>query len=89
MPLVAELVPLVERWADGKATDAWLFAAPGGGPLNRGNWKRAVRWTDELEAVGRPRFRVHDRRHTAASLWLAAGADLKGVQRILGHALPR
>lgn len=31
-------------------------------------------------------FRVHDLRHTAASVWLAAGADPKVVQRVLGHA---
>src|SRR5262249_53142248 len=30
--------------------------------------------------------RFHDLRHTAASLWLAAGADPKVVQRLLGHA---
>jgi len=33
-----------------------------------------------------PEVRVHDLRHTAASLWLAAGADPKVVQRVLGHA---
>ena len=33
-----------------------------------------------------PDVRVHDLRHTAASLWLAAGADPKVVQRVLGHA---
>jgi integrase len=37
-------------------------------------------------AIGRPRLRVHDLRHTAASLWLAAGADPKVVQRVLGHS---
>jgi hypothetical protein len=79
-------VPLVARWADGKPQDAWLFAAPGGGPLNEGKWKRSVRWPQALEAIKRPRLRVHDLRHTAASLWLAAGADPKVVQRILGHA---
>ena len=84
--MVAELIPLVEGWADGKPPDAWLFAAPGGGALNEGNWKRTVRWTEAIESVGRPRFRIHDLRHTAASLWLAAGADPKVVQRILGHA---
>jgi Phage integrase family len=35
---------------------------------------------------GVPDVRVHDLRHTAASLWLAAGADPKVVQRVLGHA---
>jgi hypothetical protein len=29
---------------------------------------------------------VHDLRHTAASVWLAARADPKVVQRVLGHA---
>ena len=33
-----------------------------------------------------PDVRVHNLRHTAASLWLAAGADPKVVQRVLGHA---
>jgi hypothetical protein len=31
-------------------------------------------------------MRPHDLRHTAASIWLAAGADPKVVQRVLGHA---
>ena len=35
---------------------------------------------------GRPELRVHDLRHTAASVWLASGADPKVVQRVLGHA---
>ena len=85
VPLVPELVPLVRRWAAGKTKDAWLFSAPKGGPLNEGNWKRAVRWEEATKAIGRPGLRVHDLRHTAASLWLAAGADPKVVQRILGH----
>ena len=29
---------------------------------------------------------MHDLRHTAASVWLGAGADPKVVQRVLGHA---
>ena len=33
-----------------------------------------------------PHFRVHDLRHAAASVWLAAGADPKAVERVLGHA---
>ena len=38
-------------------------------------------------AAGVPDVRVHDLRHTTASLWLAAGADPKVVQRVLGHAI--
>jgi len=60
--------------------------APRGGPLRESNWKRSVGWSAATSAVGVPGFRVHDLRHTAASVWLAAGADPKVVQRVLGHA---
>src|SRR6516164_5135239 len=86
VPLVLELVPVVDRWSAGKAPDAWLFHAPQGGPLWESNWKRSVGWNAATSAVGVPDFRVHDLRHTAASVWLAAGADPKVVQRVLGHA---
>ena len=36
--------------------------------------------------IGRPELRIHDLRHTAASVWLASGADPKMFQRVLGHA---
>ena len=86
VPLVAELVPIIDRWSAGKEPEAWLFAAPNGGPLRESNWKRSVGWRAARVAAGVPDVRVHDLRHTAASLWLAAGADPKVVQRVLGHA---
>ena len=84
--LVLDLLPIVDRWGAGKALDAWLFGAPKGGPLRESNWKRSVGWSAATSTVGAPGFRVHDLRHTAASVWLAAGADPKVVQRVLGHA---
>ena len=36
-----------------------------------------------------PRVTVHDLRHTAASLAISAGANVKVVQRMLGHASAR
>ena len=44
------------------------FGAPRGGPLSESNWKRSVRWTAATRAVSVPGFRVHDLRHTAASV---------------------
>jgi integrase len=86
VPLVAELVPIVDRWAAGKAPEEWLFTAPEGGSLRESNWKRSVSWTGARTAIGVPSLRVHDLRHTAASIWLGQGADPKVVQRVLGHA---
>ena len=86
VPLVVDLVPIVDRWSAGKTPGAWLFSAPGGGPLRESNWKRSVGWSAATMAAGLQGFRVHDLRHTAASVWLGAGADPKVVQRVLGHA---
>lgn len=86
VPLVEALVPIVESWSAGKGSDDWLFRSPGGGPLSHANWKRSVRWSEAVAAIGKPKLRVHDLRHTCASIWLGAGADPKVVQRILGHA---
>ncbi len=85
VPLVPELYPLVERRASGRAATAWLFPAPAGGPLRESNWKRSVKWFTAVAELGYPGLRVHDLRHTAASLWLASGADPKVVQSVRGH----
>jgi hypothetical protein len=84
VPLVLDLVPIVDRWSAGRAPDAWLFEAPRGGPLRESNWKRSVSWSAATAAAGLRGFRVHDLRHTAASVWLAARADPKVVQRGAG-----
>ena len=39
-----------------------------------------------LESAGLDRMTVHDLRHTAASLAISSGANVKAVQRMLGHA---
>ncbi len=37
-------------------------------------------------SIGRPDARPHDLRHTAATVAIASGADIKSVQDLLGHA---
>jgi integrase len=86
VPLVHGLVLIVDRWSTGKAPNSWLFGAPAGGPLRESNWKRSVGWSAATASAGLQGFRVHDLRHTAAAVWLGAGADPKVVQRVLGHA---
>lgn len=46
-------------------------------------------WFDHAcRKVGLPRIRLHDTRHTAASLMLASGTPVKVVSDLLGHASP-
>jgi hypothetical protein len=43
-------------------------------------------WIPALETAGLDRLRIHDLRGTAASLMISTGANIKVVQRQLGHA---
>jgi integrase len=74
VPLVADLVPVNDKWPQGKKLGDWLFPALKGGPLSEPNWKRSVSWRAAVHQIGRPTLRVHDLRHTCASSWLGAGA---------------
>lgn len=62
------------------------FADRDGGPLRVTNWNRRT-FTLAAEDAGLvpPLLRVHDLRHTAASLMIASGAGVKVVQEQLGH----
>lgn len=86
VPLTPAAAEIALRRTDGRAPHEWLFATPTGTAMRGGNWKRSSGWITAKKAIGRPAFQVRDLRHTAASLWIAAGADVKVLQRILGHA---
>lgn len=65
--------------------DAPLFTTSRGGRVDKNHWRQR-HWVPARDALGVPGLRVHDLRHTAASLAIASGADVKAVQRMLGHA---
>jgi integrase len=68
------------RWQD----SGYVFTGADGEPLRpdylTGRFRRLV------TASGLPPIRLHDLRHGAATLALAARTDLKVVQAMLGHA---
>lgn len=78
--LARELAPLVE----GRGADALLFEAPRGGVLRVRNFRRDV-FDPAVARLGPAGFHPHELRHTAASLAIASGADVKVVQMMLGH----
>jgi integrase len=62
-----------------------VFANERGGYLRGSNFNRRV-WYPIRKVAGIPdTFVFHDLRHTQASLMLAAGVDLKVIQKRLGH----
>jgi integrase len=59
---------------------------PGDTALRLANWRQATFLPVRARAGLSSRFRVHDLRHTAASLMIQAGYPPKMLQEIMGHA---
>lgn len=88
----AFLADAIERLAAGKPHDALLF---GDGVMHIRRPKATTGWFNSAVQAAQantpddepfPRVTPHDLRHTAASLAISAGANVKAVQRMLGHA---
>ncbi len=65
------------------------FTSPRGGPLRHSNFRTTVWLPSVAELATRypelAGLRPHDLRHTAASLAISCNANIKVVQRMLGH----
>jgi integrase len=66
--------------------ESLVFTSFRGGPIRLQNFRRRV-WEPAVKRVGLPDgLRIHDLRHTAASLLVNAGVPMKSVQEHLGHS---
>jgi len=63
---------------------ALVFGGASGGVLRAGSWRTRF-WHPAIRAAGLGGLRVHDLRHTAVSLWIAAGASPKQIATWAGH----
>jgi integrase len=82
--LPAAVAERLATLAAGRAAGEPLILAPKGGRWAYGTWKRALATACERAGLGHTR--THALRHTAASLAISAGADVKVLQHMLGHA---
>ena len=72
---------------DGPAPDLPTAGDHGGrGVVMRNHNFRSPAFAPAAERIGMPGLTPHDLRHTAASLAVQVGANVKAVQRMLGHA---
>ena len=63
----------------------FVFKSTKGGPLNLEYLRRKV-MNRMIEEAGLPKIRIHDLRHSAATLLRSTGVDIRTVQRYLRHA---
>lgn len=97
VPFPAGLDAELRALISGRPGASDVFQTPAGGVLRSGNWTSRV-LRPAVVAVNTPAegedvradliptgLRIHDLRHTAASIAIRAGANVKALQRMLGH----
>ena len=81
--LVYDALREQKRYTFGKSD--YVFCNSQGKPLEHRNVNRRV-WTPTLKLLGLKHRRAYQTRHTAATLWLAAGENPEWIARQMGHS---
>lgn len=84
LPVQGEALSMLKRRAKGIGRDDVLLPAPKGGPWTRHTWRYP--WNRIRAVTGIKDFDTHELRHTAVSWAIRAGANVKTIQEMLGHA---
>lgn len=95
VPIPKFLVEPLSVLCQGKARNEQVFTSPNGEVLRLNSWRRrmwnpaitTLRQVDKDKVAHRdfPNATPHDMRHTAASLAISDGANVKAIQTMLGH----
>jgi integrase len=85
VPIPGFLVDQLAEVIFEKSPDDLVFTTWRGLPLRNLNWRRDV-FDKAVSDVALTGLTPHELRHTAASLAVSSGANVKAVQRMLGHA---
>ncbi|MEU2625859.1 site-specific integrase [Kitasatospora sp. NPDC007106] len=86
VPLLASVVPDLRALVGSRGPDRLVFTGQDGEALGYGEFRSSI-FDPAVKAAGLAELGLtpHKLRHTAASLAIAAGADVKVVQQMLGH----
>lgn len=88
VPLPAIVVDALRPELSGRRPSALVFPGPTGDYMRRVRASAGSKswWKTALATAGVETMVLHDLRHTAASIAVNAGGNVKSVQRMLGHA---
>lgn len=83
--VVEELSRHVAEFVEDAAPESRLFTTDTGRPIRQGRFRSRV-FTPTTKRAGLAPLHIHDLRHTAVALAIAAGYHPKAVQELAGHA---
>lgn len=90
VPLPKTVALELSQTCEGKDLDALLWSSAEGKhlgpPSSHDSWLSGAVARCQKADEAFPRVTAHDLRHTAASLAVSSGANVKAIQRMLGHA---
>ena len=88
VPFPKFLAEMLAQKCEGKHRDDLVFAGEDGGYLRSARvHEDNMSWfAGAVKRSGIPRITPHDLRHSAASFAVSAGANVKAVQKMLGHS---
>lgn len=84
IPLVEPLATILARYQQAHPSDGLVFLDDDRLPIDPRD--DGARWAELLTRAGLDHIRMHDVRHTAATLLLACDVDQRVVMQILGHS---
>ena len=85
VPVPGFLAVELDTLITGREKTDFIFQTPRAAAISRHNFTERI-WRPARKLMGLEHIKIHDLRHTAASLAIKAGADVLIVQRMLGHA---
>jgi len=86
VPIPKLMVPILKDLVVGKSPNDHVFTTPTGEVLRVGNWRRRIKWNTTVAELGLEGITPHDLRRTYGSLARKAGADLRYIQKTMGHS---
>jgi integrase len=84
VPLPRVVIEALKVHLEAAQDSEFLFSAPDGGPVRLASW-RSRYFLPATRKAGVEPLRVHDLRHTAVALWIAAGATPREIANRAGH----
>ena len=87
VPLNATLMMELKHWIESQRvpSESTIFQSESGGPVFHDNFSDR-RFLKDLKFWGGRRIRFHDLRHTATTLLISSGVDIRTVKEICGHS---